>query len=61
MLPLTLLLFILADLVPETSGWRTVTESIAALVIFGVQAAWVRANRTALVLSQDEADTTSRP
>lgn len=58
--PLTILLFALADIVPETSGWRPVTETIAVLVVFGVLAAWVRANRSALALSQDESDTTSR-
>ena len=53
-LPLTLLLFALADRVPEVSGWRTVTESFAVLVIFGVLAAWVRLNRSALALSREK-------
>ena len=59
-LPLTLLLFALADFVPETSGWRPITESIAALLVFGALAAWVRSNQSALALSQEESDTTSR-
>lgn len=59
-LPLTFLLFALADIVPETSGWRSVTESIAVLLVFGALAAWVRANRSALALSQDESETKSR-
>ncbi len=58
-LPLTLLLFALADLVPETSGWRPVTESIAVLVIFGALAAWVRFNRSALAASQGKSEAPS--
>ena len=57
--PLTLLLFALADLVPETSGWRPVTESIAVLLVFGVLAAWVRSNRSALALSQEGSEAPS--
>ena len=59
-LPLTFLLFVLADVVPETSGWRSVTETMAVLVVFGALAAWVRSNRSALASSQDESETTSR-
>jgi len=51
--PLTILLFALVDLVPETSGWRILTETIAVLVVFGTLAAWVRSNRSALALSQE--------
>lgn len=58
-LPLTLLLFALADLVNETSGWRPVTESIAVLVIFGALAAWVRFNQSALAASQGESEAPS--
>ncbi len=52
--PLTILLFALADLVPETSGWRIFTETLAVLVIFGALAVWVRSNRSALAVSQEE-------
>ena len=59
-LPLTLLLFVLADVVPETSGWRPVTEAMAVLVIFGALAAWVHSNRSALAVPQEQSDTTAR-
>ncbi len=58
-LPLTLLLFALADLVPQTSGWRIFTETIAVLVVFGMLGAWVRLNRSALALSQEKPEAPS--
>jgi hypothetical protein len=50
-LPLTILLFMLADLVPATSGWRSVSELLASFVVIGAISLWVRENRTALILA----------
>ncbi len=51
MLPLTVLAFGLADVVPATSGWRSVSELLATLAIFIGIALWLRANRLALTLA----------
>ncbi len=50
-LPLTGLLFWLADLVPATSSFRSVSELFATLVIFLAIALWLRANRLAMTLA----------
>ncbi len=51
MLPLTVLAFGLADLVPAASGWRPVSELSATLAIFVGIGLWRRANRLALTLA----------
>jgi hypothetical protein len=57
LLPLSLPLFALADVVPATSPWRYCTESLAVLVLIGGAGLWVRLNRRALMdatLDRDE-------
>ncbi len=49
-LPLTGLLFWLADHVPATSGFRSVSELFATLVTFLAIALWLRTNRLAMTL-----------
>lgn len=49
-LPLTILLFTIADLVPAASEWRVPAELVAALGVMGAIALWVRVNRAALIL-----------
>ncbi len=48
-LPLTALVFWVADVVPASSGWRPVSELLAALMIFLGIGLWLRANRIALM------------
>lgn len=52
-LPLTALLFVLADAVPATSRWRSVSELAATLGVLCVIALWVQANRIALILAEN--------
>jgi hypothetical protein len=49
-LPLGAVLLVAADLVAPSAGWRLVAEGTATLVIIGLMACWVRANRLALAL-----------
>jgi hypothetical protein len=58
--PLTALLFMLADLLSPTSGWRSTSELLAALVVLWAIGLWLRANRVALALS-GEASNAGRP
>lgn len=51
-LPLTALLFMLADAVPAASRWRSLSELAATLGVFCAIALWVRANRIALILAE---------
>jgi hypothetical protein len=43
----------LAELIPETSIWRPVTQSAILLVVLGAALAWVRANCVALLCSNE--------
>ncbi|MFI5339734.1 MAG: hypothetical protein ACHQ7N_07840 [Candidatus Methylomirabilales bacterium] len=43
-------LFVVAEVKSPTGGWRTLTECLATLLIIGVMALWVRANRAALAV-----------
>jgi hypothetical protein len=56
LLPLTIVLFLVADQAPQAHGWRIASELIAAFVIVGAIALWVHANRMALILSTYGAD-----
>ena len=47
----TMLLFVLADVESPTGGWRMLTECLGTVLIIGVMALWVRANRAALALA----------
>ncbi len=51
-LPLTALLFMLADAVPATSRWRSISELAATFGVLCAIALWVRANRIALILAE---------
>jgi len=50
---LTILFFLVAEVELPVGGWRTLTECLATLLIIGVMALWVRANRAALAASDD--------
>ena len=58
--PLTALLFMLADLLSPTSGWRSASEFLAALVVLWAIGLWLRANRIALILA-DYCDQSESP
>jgi hypothetical protein len=58
--PLTVLLFMLADLLSPTSGWRSASELLAALVLLWAIGLWLRANRLALILA-DYCDQSESP
>ena len=49
-LPLGAALLVAADLLSPSAGWRMVAEGAATLVLLGLMALWVRANRLALAL-----------
>ncbi len=51
--PVTALLFGLADLLSPTSGWRSASECLAALAALCAIGVWLRANRIALILSDN--------
>jgi hypothetical protein len=51
LLPLSAALLVGADLLAPSPGWRMAAEGAAALVIPGLMALWVRANRLPLALS----------
>lgn len=59
-LPLTAFLFMLADAVPATSRWRSVSELAATLGVSCAIALWVRANRIALILTEPREHSESR-
>jgi len=50
------LVFVVANMVAPTEGWRTLTEYLGAALILGLMALWVRANRSALAVAGDAAD-----
>ena len=52
MIPLTALLFLLADQLSPTSGWRTGSEIVATSIGLFAIALWLRANRTALIMAE---------
>jgi len=56
LLPAAVLLFLLAELIPETNLWRAVTQSAILLVVLGAALAWVRGNRVHLLRSDEKAD-----
>ena len=49
-LPCSAALLVAADLLAPSAGWRLVAEGTVALVVLGLMALWVRANRLALAL-----------
>jgi len=49
---LTILFFLVGEVESPVGGWRTLTECLATLLIIGVMALWVRANRAALAVDQ---------
>jgi hypothetical protein len=51
MVAVSILLFVVAEVKSPTGGWRTLTECLATLLIIGVMALWVRANRAALAVA----------
>ncbi len=51
MVGVSILLFVVAEVKSPMGGWRTLTEFLATLLIIGVMALWVRANRTALAIA----------
>ncbi|MGD0266124.1 MAG: hypothetical protein ABSD47_14385 [Candidatus Methylomirabilota bacterium] len=51
MVALTILFFVVAEVESPVGGWRTLTECLATLLIIGVMALWVRANRAALAVA----------
>ncbi len=53
-LPLTAFVFGVADMVPATSGWRSLSELVSTLVIFLGIGLWLHANRLALMLAEYE-------
>jgi hypothetical protein len=57
LLPLSAVLLVGADLVAPSAGWRMVAEGAAALLILGLMALWVRANRLALALPGKPSET----
>lgn len=57
LLPLSVVLLVGADLVAPSAGWRMVAEGAAALLILGLMALWVRANRLALALPGKPSET----
>lgn len=54
MLPLTALVFGVADVVPATSGWRSVSELLGTLIVFLGIGLWLRANRIAMMQTDCE-------
>lgn len=57
LLPLSFVLFTLADVVPAGNPWRYCTESLAVLLLIGGAALWVHTNRRGLMattLDQNE-------
>jgi hypothetical protein len=52
MIPLTALLFLLADQLSPTSGWRTGSEIVATLIGLFAIALWLRVNRMALIMAE---------
>jgi hypothetical protein len=48
---LTILFFVVAEVESPVGGWRTLSECLATLLIVGVMALWVRANRAALAVA----------
>ena len=60
-LPLTVLLFLTADMVPAPSGWHTLAEMIAALAVIGAIALWMHANRLALILAEYDVQSEATP
>ncbi len=51
MVGVSILLFVVAEVKSPMGGWRTLTECLATLLIIGVMALWVRANRAALAVA----------
>ncbi len=51
MVAVSILLFVVVEVKSPTGGWRTLTECLATLLIIGVMALWVRANRAALAVA----------
>ncbi len=60
LLPLSVLVFGLADAVPATRGWHSASELFATLVVFLGIGLWLRLNRPALILA-DYADQRGGP
>jgi len=56
LVPIGLIFFWVADLIPGTSSWRVITECGAVLAMCGLAIAWVRANRVALTQTDLSAD-----
>lgn len=50
--PLTALLFLLADRLSASSGWRTGSEMLATLIGLSAIGLWLRANRMALIMTE---------
>ncbi len=48
-----MLLFLVAEVESPTGGWRILTECLGTVLILGIMALWVHANRTALALVDD--------
>jgi len=51
MVAVSILLFVVAEVKSPTGGWRTLTECLATLLIIGVMALWVHANRAVLAVA----------
>ena len=55
-LPFGAALLVAADLLSPSAGWRMVAEGTASLMIIGAMGLWVRANRLALALLDDQSE-----
>ncbi len=56
MFPAAIVLLLAAHIESPSAGWRKIAEVVASLIVMGAMALWVRANRVALALDDDQQD-----
>ncbi len=54
--PAAIVLLFSAHIGSPSAGWRKIAEVVASLIVMGAMALWVRANRVALTLDDDQQD-----
>lgn len=61
LLPLCAALFALVDYVPSSGGFRTLAEGVVVVLVIGLAAGWVRANRRTISQMPPDSEADSGP
>jgi hypothetical protein len=61
LLPLCAALFALVEYVPSSGGLRTLAQAVVVVLVIGLSALWVRANRRALSRALSDSEVEAGP